>query len=286
MGLIMKKMVSNLIEQEILVLNAANHTLREMHNYTMIQISGDPENGRSLRFESIIARNLYFILMADFLASMREEYQLSKNNLSIVDALLQVVESPRLGTKGAAKHLKSDVVKLRKWLAVEAVIPKMWFPNIDTEINLKISRENIIRICGNLNKHDFLKLSQLIKTIHGIFIKNGVKLTEEEVIMSFEHFDEWFNQNILIYHSTFIAEMLINVQWSIKEYLEPLYNKSLVTYYDERLNLKSYRFEPPKSFGLIKGSFMFHMYWELMNSVRDKPIIEKFTTWKYLKLRY
>ena len=282
----MRKIVSNLVEQEILIINATNHTLREMHNHTMIQISGDPENGQSLRFESIVARNLYFILMADFLASMREEYQIGKKKLSILDALLQVLENPRLGTKESAKSLKRDLIKLKKWLAVEAIIPKMWLPNIERKINLKISRENIVRICGNLNKHDFLKLSQLIKVIQGIFIKNGVKLTEEEVIMSFEHLDEWFNQNILIYHSTFIAEMLVNIQWSIREYLEPLYNKSLINYYDERLKLNSYRFEPPNNLGLIKGSFMFHMYWELMNFVRGKPIFNKFKTWKYLKLRY
>ena len=132
-----KKIVSNLVEQEILVLNAANYTLREMHNRVMISFCGDLQSGQTLKFESITAKNLYFILMADFLANMREEYLVDKNKISILDALLGIAAKPLLGTKKSAKCLKSDLVKLKKWLEYEAVIKKMWFPNINKEMVIK-----------------------------------------------------------------------------------------------------------------------------------------------------
>jgi len=282
----MKRIVSTLVEQEILVLTAANYTLREMHNRIMITFSSDPQVGQTMSFESAVSRDLYFILFVDFLANIREEYLVGKKKISTLDTLLEIVKSPLLGTKKSSRRLRNGLVKLKKWLDFEPVIKKMWFPNIDRKIDLKISRANMIRICGNLNKHDFLKLSQLVSVIQEIFLNNGVRLTREDAIMSLEHFGEWFNENILIYHSSFIAEMLIDIQWSIREYLEPLYKKSLVSYYDERLKLNSYRFDPPKKLGIVKGSFIFHMYWNLMNFVRDKPIFNRVKADKYLKLRY
>lgn len=282
----MKKIVSNLVEQEILILSAACHTLREMHNRIMIAFYGDLRTGQSMRFESSIARDLYFILLADFLANMREEYRCDKKRVSILGGLLEIIDRPLLGTKSSSRSLRRDLNKFKRWLDHTAVIRKMWFPNIEREINLRISRSDMIRICGNLNKHDFLKLSQLICVIQQIFIKNGVSLTEEEAIMTLEHFQEWFNENILIYHSSYIAEMLINVQWSIKEYLTPLYEISLINYYNEKLRMPSYRFVPPKELGIKEGTFIHHMYWELMNRMRDNPIFDKVVTSKYLKMRY
>jgi len=280
----MQRIVNSLVDQEIVLLYAVIHALRNMNNRQIFEIYGQEE--KQIMFHNDVARDLYFILLSDFLSKMRKEYRLGGDAISSFDALLDLTKNPLLGSKDLAQGLETKLMNFKDWLSYEAVIEKMWFPNVDKEVDLKISREAMVRICGNLNKHNFLQLKHIVEWVKEIFAANDICLTDEQGIMCLEHFQEWFNENILIYHSSFIAEMLIGIEWSILEYLTPLYKKSLNDYWDHKLKLNRYKFEFPEDLEVKTGSFVHHMLWGVMNLVRGKPIFPQFVVGKHFKTHY
>lgn len=92
-----------------------------------------------------------------------------------------------------------------------------------------------------------------------------------------EEFCEQFHNDLFIYHISTIAEFLNNLRWSIFEYLQPLYKKSVQYYWDESLKLY------PAN---IENTYVRELFWNLMNDVRSEPYMPKFEVTRYLKGRY
>lgn len=272
----MKNLIKKPIHAEIVILHSAISRLREMHNFCVMK---EPKN--NVMFCESIPRKYYFILLIDFLSQFDENI---KKGATLLDLLSEVKTKTYLGTKTSYKKLGTAVRKFQKWLSHEDNFKKIWLPDIDQEVKLSINRADLIKISANMNKHSFLKLSRVRKRIKDIFHKNNIKVTEGDVILCMENLHEWFHDDFLAYYSTAIAQHLIDIQWGIYEYLLPLYKKSHKPYYHEKLKMQSYKFEPPKKYGIErKDEPFFTLYWDLMNKVREKPIFKRFKAPWYFK---
>jgi len=110
---------------------------------------------------------------------------------------------------------------------------------------------------------------------------NGVSVSWTDALRALDDFHGRFHDDILIYHTTTLAELLNNVRWAIHEYLKAEYDRS---------------YKPPKSEDDPRYTFTYPVgvsneyakarYWDLMNSVRGKPWIRRFTGSQFLKGRY
>lgn len=273
--------VNNNREQEIMLLYATVDKFRGMHNYLIMDA---PQS--QVVFKTEPAKEIYYILLTDFLSLIPEPFLLEKKKISTLQALIQLSDNPILNSSYDTKDLNIALQTFKDWLLAEALIEKMWLANIEKEIDFKITRSDMIRIAGNLMKHDVLRLQAVIKIIKQTFAKNEIDPSDNNVMLCLEHFDEWFNENVLLCHATIISQMMIDIQWCVWEYLKSIYDVCLKTYYDKKFQRWMYRYDVPNSWEIPKESIQYYAFWELMNSVRAKPIFEKFKCDKYLQGRY
>jgi hypothetical protein len=149
---------------------------------------------------------------------------------------------------------------------------------------LRMKREEFLRICGDISKHNQLRLLKSAKRIHGILKKADPAISLSEAFLSIQEFYDWFHNDIFYYHLTKICELLNNITWGIHDYLVPEFISSYtVDPQKSSQGVPFYSFRYPTG---IKSEISKNFYWELMNLVRAKSFLERFKTWKYLELRY
>lgn len=148
------------------------------------------------------------------------------------------------------------------------------------ETKLSIKRAEYIKICGNISKHNFTKLSGVTGDIINIFGRNKKELNFEEALQVLDDFYEKFHDNALSYRLSTIAEFLNNIRWGVYEYLQPEYERAMVI--DKNVTIK-HEYNYPDD---INNKFAKECYWELMDEVRSKPYIPRFKVEEILKKHY
>ncbi len=145
---------------------------------------------------------------------------------------------------------------------------------------MSIKRIEFLKTCGNISKHNFSRLSGVVRELIGIFERNNIEISFEDALLILEEFYERFHDNILNYHGGTIAEFLNNIRWGIHKYLKPEFSQSIV---HEGGDPPKYRYTFPTD---VEGKFSRNTYCELMNKIRSGPYVKEFKVTRYLKLRY
>lgn len=148
---------------------------------------------------------------------------------------------------------------------------KVWFPSIKVEVNIREKRIFLLRICGNIAKHNFARLEATVKDVRKVLKDNGEDIDVGKGFLILREFYEWFN-SVLEYQASTIAEHLNNIRLGIFDYLSPEYSRS-----DEMVDTSTgpYQFKGPKD---CDDPMAQEMYYELMNKVRGRPSFPRFTT--------
>jgi len=265
-------------EREVIFIKAVKELIDEMVNLEIGNIIGsDPHS--QFQFSSMTHRKFFNIILVDFL-SCSDKNVLGEQS-TYLSALKSVCDSPKFEQNGSIDNLKKCVSEFGEWLSKEVVVEKIWLPSIDLETDLSIKRVEFIKICGNISKHNFSRLSGVVRELKTIFKRNNIVLSDDQALVIIEEFYQWFHDDIFTYHSSAIAEFLNNIRWGIYEYLQPEFQQSIV--YEPSEDITRYHYTYPDE---IKTDFAKHCYWELMNDIRSKPYMKKFHVTEYLKMRY
>lgn len=148
-----------------------------------------------------------------------------------------------------------------------------------------MKREEFLYICGNISKHNHLRLSSVAKKILRILKKSTPDIGLENAFSTINEFYEWFYDGVFHYHLSKISELLNNIDWGIQNYLLYEFYRSYTVDPEKsrQLGIEYYFFKYPQNVDSDLGKIY---YWELMNEIRDKPYIKKFEASKYLQGRY
>ena len=148
-------------------------------------------------------------------------------------------------------------------------MPNVCFPSINTKLDIKVPRLDYIKICGDIAKHNFMRLQVNVGRICRLLEANGHPIDEAQGYTVLGDFFQWFHEDIFVYHSSSIAAFLNNIRWAIFDYLTPEFLQSL-----RQTDELTYEFSYPTDCNdpLARG-----MYWDLMNRVRGKPYFPQFT---------
>ncbi len=268
----------NKIEKEIIYLLAAMNFIDEMVNFNLLDLHGKTDESE-LIFKTDIHQKFFNIMLVDFLSCT--DKMILNEEIPYLRALSNVCTNPSFNQGNSISFLSKSVDNFKEWLNKDILVKKVWLPSIELETDLSIKRIEFIKICGNLSKHNFTRLSGVVNELINIFQRNGHNLTFENSLLIFEDFFVWFHENILNYHGSAICEFLNNIRWGIYEYLKPEFNQSIE--YIENDELKRYKYTYPDG---VDNLFAKNCYWELMNKIKLKPYMNKFTVTKYLKMRY
>jgi hypothetical protein len=273
-------------EQEVIVLKAVWELIDEMVNYEMflrLTRIADVE----LRFNTMTHQRLFNVILVDFLSQPSSwPFELDSppagtaaSQRSILFHFSRICDDPKLNPAGGAA-LRLPLDAFTGWLETECEVKKVWLPSINLETDIKLKRIAFIKICGNIGKHNFTRLSANVGAIREILKANGTEIEPDEGYLVIPEFYEWFHTNVFSYHSSAIAEFLNNIRWAIYDYLRPEFERSFTK--DDPASL-AYRFVYPTDCRLPVAQTM---YWDLMNAVRTEPYMPRFEVTRFLKMRY
>ena len=211
------------IEKEIIYLLAIKNLIDEMVNFEMIKLLGENQNSE-IRFKSMTHQKFFNILLVDFLSC--SDTKILGETQPYLKALTSICANPKFNQHNSVNNLEQSTNDFIDWLNKEFTVEKIWLPSIDLETDLSIKRIEFIKICGNISKHNFTRLSGVANEIIAIFKRNKITLTDEDALAIIEEFYDWFHNNILNYHSSAIAEFLNNIRLDICEYLKPEFQQN------------------------------------------------------------
>ncbi len=260
------------VEEEVICLKAVKELIDEMVNSEIIEIfHEDPDF--SIRFKSMTHQKYFSIILVEFLSCT--DKKLLGKKVSFLGALQSICECPNFN-QDFIQELATSTQNFNAWLEKKVKVKDLWFPSINKKTNLSIERKAFIKICGNISKHNFTRLSGVVKDLIKIFEENEMILEKEDALLILGEFYEWFHDNILNYHSSAIAEFLNNIRLGIYEYLQYEFSQSIVCSGGDGYTI-------PKG---INNKFARNCYWDLMNDIKSKPPMNKFKVTRYLKKRY
>lgn len=273
-------------EKEVIFLKAIKEMVDSMVNFEIFDLLGTDTHSQ-VSFKSRTHQKFFNIILVDFLSCSDVDFlscsnkEVLEKKLTYLEALQSICLSPKFNMNNSINNLIISTKDFIDWLEQEVIVKKIWLSQIGLETNLSIKRIEFIKICGNISKHNFSRLSGVVKELIAIFKRNCIPLDTEKALLILGEFYEWFHANIFAYHSSAIAEFLNNIRWGIYEYLQPEFKKSIVFENDE--HPRKYHFTFP---GEVNNSFAQNCYWDLMNEIRSKPYMNKFQVISYLKMHY
>lgn len=281
------------IEREAIILNCAWQMIDDMVNWAIFEKT-DQSLLSNLWFPTSQHRQLFLILLADFLSQTRgysgkpiplglqePPRDTTPSNLTFLFHLRQVCAHPILGTDPSG--LSAAIEHFAAWLEREFVTEGVNLHGIDNVVDLQVSRLQYIRICGDIAKHNLSRLEANVKRLRDLMAAAGNPISESEAYLAIPSFNEWFADNIFIYHASHIAEQLNNIRWEIYDYLQPEFRRSWhrKEAWTEPFPMYGYHVPPE-----ITEPIAHAMYWDLMNRSRSVPYVQRFTIPDYAKSEY
>jgi hypothetical protein len=264
------------IEKEVIYLKAIAEIIDAMTTYEVFDLLGEVSNSE-VSFRTMTHQRYFNIILGDFL-SPSDDRVFGKGQLYL-DALLMICEKPSFDEGGSIKSLALAAKEFSDWLE-HKIETQIWIPSINKNAKLSVKRSEFIKICGNISKHNFSRLGRVGQELSRIFERNCIDTDIHGALLALYDFYEHFHVNILNYHGSTITEFLNNIRWGIREYLQPEFSRSIVYTGGNPLD---YRYTYPEG---VVNEFAKTCYWDLMNTVRSDPPVNKFVASQTLKSRY
>lgn len=266
----------NKMEQEVVYLSAVNELLRSMVNYELIMCDGERER-QSIQFKTMTHQQFFFIALVDFLSKTDEKALVPST--PYLAALRTITEAPNFERNGSVLDLKKAVDSFTTWLQAEIAV-KLWLPSIILDTEIRVTRYLVLKIAGNLSKHNSLRAVGVAQDLQRLLRKAGHKVELYQAMLVQEEIYDIFHDDICAYHASTIAEFLNALSWGIHNYLQPECTRSFTPNIDEST---LYGFKYPTD---LEHHYAKIRYYEMMNQVRSAPIFEPFTVTENLKGRY
>lgn len=260
-------------EKEIIFLYNTSTAIDSILNYDVLSISHG--HFKEIRFPSYASQSIFHIRLIDLFKHVDKIFEKQQSCLS---SLHHIIAHPKFNHSNSLDSLNDAYHELHTWLnksiSVEIYLSEI---NITTTINIK--RIEFLIFCGNFAKHSHLNLTRQAEMVRNILRSSDIHLDMDDVLTVLPDFYSRFNDDILLYHSTTMAELSNNIRHGIHTYLYPEHSKALMQHQNEH----KYSFRVPES---IQSKYADHCYWKMMNLIRRGPILPFFIVDPVLKLRY
>lgn len=264
------------IEEEVVFLKATLEAINSMVNFGLMSLHGaDPES--TIRFKTSSHQQLFNIALVDFLSRTDRRGPVQRN--SYLGALRHIAASPHFSRQHSVAPLRSAVEEFSIWLDAEITVD-VWFPSIQTQTPLSVSRVQYIKMTGDLSKHNFLRAVGVAEDLQNLLAKQGVAIELETALLALDDFYEWFHDHVLNYHASTLAAFLNELRWAIHDYLASEFSNSIVWLGGDP---PAYKYTYPPG---VASQFGQESYWALMNLVRIEPYMRRFQVTKWMNLRY
>lgn len=265
------------VEEEVVVLKATIELIDAMMNHEVVQLLGNMPFAEA-QFKSMTHHKYFSVILVDFLSETDKTTPIGRCS-SYVESLKRISETPRFSDGAKIGDLTAAVGELTAWLD-EDVEVLVWLPSLNRSPALTLTRATFLRMCGNISKHNFLRLGRVAKQLQTLLAHSGCPVDCAEALLALGDFYARFHDDILLYHVSRIAKMLNDVRWAIHAYLQPQYARSYVPGKDPS---SPYNYTYPAG---VTSPFARECFWELMNGVRSGPLFPRFKVHEVMRRRY
>ncbi|WP_052393284.1 hypothetical protein [Pseudomonas rhizosphaerae] len=265
----------NEMEQEVVYLNATLELIKSIVNRAMFEVAGSG-NDQNIWFATTAHKQLFSIALVDFLSATDRDAPVPKT--TYLNALRTTANNPSFDQAGSVTRLKKAVDNFAAWLDTIVQIPA-WLPTISKQVTLKIPRSLVLKIGGNLSKHNYLRAIGISKELQRQLAQAGEPVELYQAILAQEDIYQTFHDDVASYHVSTIAEFLNELWWGIQTYLVPEYERS---HPNNEVDPRDW-YQYPSD---LNDLFSKACYWNLMNQIRSGPIFPPFRVTKHLKGRY
>lgn len=265
------------IEHEAIGLCIAFEALNDLVNHELIQLveveqyPGEFET----RFSTSSHQQLFLVRLLDFVHEHGGQ-SLTGVRGSCLEVLKAACSNQFLDSSGAVASLDASVKELSEWLDHRTPF-KLWLPSLDVEADLTVPRIEFVRISGNQSKHNISRLTGISGRISRALKEHGFAVPSEDVPLALEDFRQHLQDDYFVYYGTWLCELLNNLRWGIYDYLSPTFHRVYKKNPGEEL---AYEYEYPE--GVVNEQPR-RWFWQLMNHVRSKPYVERFSAAHYMK---
>lgn len=274
-------------EREAILLKAVWDMIDDMVNLSIFHTptSGRPTN---LIFRSAAQKRLFAILLADVLSRPKETafpFAFTSSGLpeketdrTYLHYLEGISRNPRLGLDSSG--LAAATTAFADWLNGECYCPEVWIGELDLKFDMRVSRIWLLKVVGDLNKHNFSRLDVRVRQVRQMLDRHGHSFDEGLVYRALPELRHWFYVDIFSYHASTLAEFLNQLRRALFGYLRPEYERAYRR--GDRFE-GDYRFDIPTD---IQAPLAVGMYWELMNLMRSGLDFPDFIISPLLKNHY
>jgi hypothetical protein len=251
------------------VSDIANHSL-----LTLRDVSAYPGEAEAI-FQTRVHRDLFLIRLIDFVKESGSK-QLTGVTGSCLAVLKEACSTGCFDVNGSVAELRNSVEALEAWLSEKKEIT-LWLPTLDINAKIKISRLDFLNITGNHSKHNLSRLTGVSRDVAKILNEHGYSVPEEQIPLALDDFREHLAENYFVYYSTWLAELLNNIRWGLQSYLTPTF---VLSYKSDPTDAPANRYQYPPE---ITNTVPREWFWRLMNNVRSRPYLKRFSGAHYLK---
>ncbi len=270
-------MTYNAAELEAIGLCISLEAVNDIANRALLElrdVSSRPGECEVL-FQSFVHRDLFLIRLLDFVKENGDK-QLTGVAGSCLAVLKEACVTRCFDENGCVTNLQNAVEALEIWLRHKKPIT-LWLPTLDINATVDVSRLDFLKIIGNHSKHNLSRLTGVSKDIAKILNDHGYPVPVEQIPLALDDFREHLAENYFVYYSTWLSELLNNVRWGLQDYLTPTFSRSYKSNLNDPL---LYSYEYPDC---IAEDVPRQWFWRLMNNVRARPYLKKFSGSKSLK---
>ena len=193
---------------EIILLHEAHDTLASIIGPHLYTVLGDAPR-QEIRFANVQCFDLFLIRLIEIFAEGHNVVTIDGRpmNLGLLDGLEWLDD--KLGVETEICGLNTAVATLRNWLSTETKF-EVWCPEIDRTVNFPVTRRDLVWFGANHVKHHLLRLSGVLGKLARRLEKAGIVVSHQHTVHVLDVTIEEIRSR-LIYHSTFIIELLGDV---------------------------------------------------------------------------
>jgi len=200
---------------EAVILQENINAFASIINKDLYLVAGKPPD-QNIRFQSQSCFDLFCIHIFELLAECPIRLPSVALHMSLFSGSRWLVERHKHAWD--ASEFIEAYEKLDVWLKEKPQF-SFWCGDISKQIEFALSRRGILRFAQLLTKHNLFRLTGVLSELLEICNKAGNNIKEEEVLYLLDPFTEELKTNRLIYHSSYLVEMLHDYFASLNDFI-------------------------------------------------------------------
>jgi len=207
---------------EAVILSENKDAFAAIINNDLYGVTGTPPD-QNVYFHSDSCFDLFCIHVFELLAENSVELPGKSFRLSLFTGARWLVDRHKDAwdsSRFIAAHGRLDA-----WLK-ERPMFSFWCGDISKHIEFSLSRRKMLRFAQLLSKHNLFRLTGVLDELFQICNKTGHDIKESEVLHLLEPFREELKTNRIVYHSSYLIEMLHDYFTTLNEFVILFYTPS------------------------------------------------------------